>query len=147
MRVIIVVRSSAKGRARPEVDQHDAAVGGADQVGRADVAVEHAGQVHRGQGVGRLPGHVERLGLGERPPAGPQLGGQGPPLQPLEDQVGGVVLLQHGEDADDVGVAEAGERGGLAAEALAGGGEGLGLVAGGRRWRCPGAGPPPGTAP
>ncbi len=112
-----------EGPGQAEVDEHDATVVGPDQVGRADVAVQHPGAVDRLEGAGQLGGDVQRLGLRQRTAPRRQLRGEGPPTDPLEDDVGRAALLEDGVDPHDRRMPEAGQGRRLAEEPLPGPGE------------------------
>ena len=76
--------------------------------------------------------HVERVGLGERATACKYVLVERSSFEELHDQVGGAGFLEDLEDANDAGVGEPGEDGGLTEETVLCRRERLGAA----RWRC-----------
>jgi hypothetical protein len=107
-----------------EVDELEAAGVDDEDVVGLEVAVDHAAAVDLGEGAGEGVGDADELGLGHGS-AGGEDGGEGLAGDEVHDEVGLLVVLADGEDLDEAGVAQGGERGGLAAKL-----QGLGLAVG-----------------
>ena len=55
------MRAAVDGLRKTEVDQHDAAVGAHHHIGRFQIAVTHAGAMHRDQGAADLQKNIDAV--------------------------------------------------------------------------------------
>ncbi len=106
---------AAHGARYPEVGHHGIAVLIEENVVGLDVAVDHPFAVSEGERGGDVHSHPDEQMLRERPhrlePVVEDAG------EIVHDEIDGLVLAPHGEDADDVRVAELRRHGCLAPEA------------------------------
>ncbi len=91
-----------------EVAEERLAVGGEEDVGRLDVAVEHAPAVGRAEGVGDAGQDGDGLARGQPAPLDQEVVERAAPGQ-RHDDGDAVAVVEHVDHPDDVGVVELGQ--------------------------------------